>query len=227
MIKLHRPTLIGHRKDGSPIYLIAGAAGDEPVPPPGVIPPAPDADKEGDDSGDDADKDSGLGDAGQKALDAMKAKLKAERVKSASAAARVAELERSTKTKSEGGDAPDPDAIRKQAREEALAEAKAEGLRERTLDRIEVLAARTFSDPGDARLFLAGSIDDFVDGDGVDSDAITAALANLLKQRPYLATVPPPKFGASDGGARTASDPETGPGQLRLMAAYKDAQRTK
>lgn len=214
----HRLTLLGHRKDGRPIYLAMGAE-DAPPPDPVGDPPADDGDKDDDGKGD-------LGDAGQKALDAMKAKLKAERAKTAAAVARATEAERKAKPEGEGGDIPDADAIRKQAREEARTEAQTEVRRDRTLDKIEVLAAKTFSDPTDARLFLSGSLDDFIDGEEIDTDAINSALVELLKKRPYLGVAAPKKFGSSDGGARQNGTTETGPGQMRLMAAYADANKS-
>lgn len=161
---------------------------------------------------DDLDADDGpeegqdaLGDAGKKALDAMKAARQTARKErdeaKAEAAAAKAEL-----AKLKGGDKPaevDEKAIREAARKDA----KAEVLRERVLDRIETKAAKTFADPEDARALLASKADDFVDDGQIDSDAITKALAALLKAKPHLGAQGGKRFEAgADGGARKGSN---------------------
>lgn len=149
-------------------------------------------DKDGDDG---ADK---LGDPGKQALDRMKARVKAETAKR-----KAAEAELAAARKPAGDDAPDPEKIRA----EAKAEARAEGLRDRALDKVEMKAAKLFADPEDARALLASQVDDFVDDDKIDSDAIDHAIAELLKKKPHLAAAQGGKrFGGSgDGGARKGS----------------------
>jgi hypothetical protein len=98
-------------------------------------------------------------------------------------------------------DAPDADSIRKQAK----AEAAAEMLRERAMDKAVVKAAGKLSDPEDARVWLAANVEDFIDGDKLDQDAIAEAIDDLLKNKPYLAAQGGKRFGGSgDGGARNA-----------------------
>jgi len=141
----------------------------------------------------DADK---LGDAGKKALDSMKSKWQKARDE---AKALRAQLEAASKTDDQ---TEDPAEIRKQAQ----AEARAEVLRDRALDKVETKAAKLFADPEDARALLAGRVDEFVDDGKVDVDAITEALADLLKKKPHLAAATAKRFqGGADGGARKGS----------------------
>jgi hypothetical protein len=138
-----------------------------------------------------------LGDAGKKALDAMKAKWQAERDKRKAADAELAKLKLP-----KDGDQPDPKEIAEQAR----ADARAEVLRERALDKIETKAAKLFADPEDARALLAGQVEDFLDGDKVDIDAIEDALKDLLTKKPHLGAATAKRFqGGADGGARNGS----------------------
>lgn len=161
----------------------------------------------GNSADDDPDGTEDLGDKGKRALDAMKAKLRDERTKR-----KAAEAENATLKAKPADGTSDEQAIREQAR----VEARAESLRERALDRLEAKAARLFADPEDARAYLGSKVEDFIDGDAIDTEAITDALEDLLKRKPYLAaTVAPggkPRFeGTGDGGARKGA---TGPKQL-------------
>ena len=143
-----------------------------------------------------------LGDAGKKALDAMKAKWRSERDRAKALEAQIADAAKPA------DDKPDLDALRTQARAEVLAES----MRERALDKLEAKAARLFQNPEDARAFLADKVDDFIDGTSVDTDAITDALKELLDKRPYLGVTQgePKRFqGTADGGAKgTAGKPQ-------------------
>lgn len=151
-----------------------------------------DTDPADDDQGEgDADQ---LGDAGKKALDAMKAKWRSARD----------ELKAIKARQVEGGkdDTTDPAELRKQAQ----AEARAEVLKDRALDKVEAKAAKLFADPEDARALLAGRVDDFLDDGQVDVDAINEALTDLLKKKPHLAAAKAARFqGGADGGARKGS----------------------
>lgn len=213
----HR-TLPRHARTGLPALgwrsARPGESGDQPIWP--ILGGAPEdegdpAETDDGDHGDEQDEDDPegteqLGDPGKRALDTMKERLRAERERRRAAEAETAAL----KAKPAEGD-DSAEAIRAQAR----AEARAEGLRERALDRLEAKAARLFADPEDARAYLGRQVEDFIDGDSVDTDAITEALQELLKRKPYLAataTAAKPKFeGTGDGGARKGS---AGPKQL-------------
>jgi hypothetical protein len=167
---------------------------------------------EGDDDPDGAEQ---LGDAGKRALDAMKAQLKAEKERR-----KAAETEL-TGFKAKPAEPTDSEALRA----EALATARAETLRDRAMDRLEAKAARLFADPEDARALLAGRVEDFVDGNGIDADAITEALTDLLARKPHLAAAQqqtkPTFAGTGDGGARKGPDgvKQLGKADLKTMSA--------
>lgn len=146
------------------------------------------------------DPPEGLGDAGKQAIDRMKTQ-----VKEAKARARAAEDELKALRTPKPDDKPDADAIRKAAREEAMAET----LGDRALDKLEVRAAKLFADPDDARAMLAGRAAEFVDDGKIDTDAIDEALQDLLKRKPHLGAKPESRFqGSADGGARKGSKPD-------------------
>lgn len=169
--------------------------------------------EEGAEESDDAEEgavegEDALGDAGKRALDKMKADLRAERTRRKAAENEAAALKSS---KSDGDDdaKQDLDAVRA----DALKQARAETLRERALDRLEARAGRRLNDPADARAHLASRVEEFIDGEQIDSAAIDEALAELLETKPYLgATGAKPRFeGTGDNGARKGAN---GPKQL-------------
>jgi hypothetical protein len=187
---------------GRPVWPALGGAEDTTDDPDGDADTTGADDAETDATGEDDTKDpaaeAALGDAGKKALDAMKAKWRAERDRSRKL---EQDLAAAKKPPADAGAKPDLEAMREQARDEA----RGESLRERVLDKIEAKAARLFSNPEDARLFLADKADDFIDGKTVDVEAIGEALADLLKERPYLGVTQgdAKRFkGTVDGGPR-------------------------
>ncbi len=156
-------------------------------------------DQDDDGEGQDGDADK-LGDPGKKALDAMKAKWRKERDARKALEDQIA-TDKAGKSKE---DQPDPEEIRKQAK----AEAAAEVLKERALDKVETKAAKSFADPEDARALLASRVDEFVDDGKIDVEAIEEALADLLKKKPHLAAQGGKRFqGSADGGARNGNKP--------------------
>jgi len=124
---------------------------------------------------DDADPDGAesLGDAGKRALEAMKTKLKAEK------AARVAAEK---KLQAATPDAPDVDKITAEADRKANERAN---LRVLKAD-LRVAAADLLADPSDALAFL--DLTQFEpDSQGeFDPDEITDALKDLVKRKPHL-----------------------------------------
>jgi hypothetical protein len=129
----------------------------------------------------------------------MKAKLRDERTARKALEAQIAAA---NKKPAKDDDAPDPAELRKAAQ----AEARAEVLNERALDKVEAKAAKLFADPEDARALLAGRVDEFVDDGKVDVEAIEEALGDLLKKKPHLAAATAKRFqGGADGGARKGS----------------------
>lgn len=145
-----------------------------------------------------------LGDPGKRALDAMKTKWKdADRL----AKQRETELA-ALRAQVDGREAEhqaEQDAQR--VRDEALAAANARVRR----SEIKAAAAGKFNDPADAFNYL--DLDSFeADEQGdFDTDAINAAIDDLLMRKPYLAAQGGRRFqGGADGGARK----ETRPPQL-------------
>lgn len=176
-----------------------------------VLGGAPDDDADGDDDQDDADGDGDddqddagadqLGDAGKKAIDRMKVKWQRERDARKALEAKIA-----ADNKPKDGDQVDPQKIR----DEAKAEATAEALKDRAMDKVEAKAAKLFADPEDAVALLASRVDDFIDDGKVDIDAIVEALEDLIKKKPHLAAQGAKRFGGgADGGARNGSQKPT------------------
>lgn len=148
-----------------------------------------------------------LGDAGKQALDRMKDERNQYRSEARSwkklakelGVSDAEELRSMMRQSKPAEETPDPEQLRKQARDEAQEEL----LKERALDKIEVKAAKTFADPEDAKRFLADRVDEFVEDGKVDAEAIGDALEELAKNKPYLAAQGGKRFqGSADGGAR-------------------------
>lgn len=163
-------------------------------------------------SDDQQDDDKPLGPAGEKAYQAEKEKRKAAQAELRQWKAlgltpdQIRELQKAGGGKP-GGETDEVDV--EKIRSEAKAEAQAAALRERVEDKIEAKAHK-FADPEDAvaTLLRKHSIEEFIDGGKVDVDAITEALDDLLKSKPYLAAQGGKRFqGGGDGGTRKESRP--------------------
>lgn len=144
-----------------------------------------------------------LGDAGKKALDAMKAERNAAKAESKRVADELAAL----KAQAEGRQA-EYEADQKAREAETAALDKANG---RILKaEVRAAAAGKLNDPRDALRFL--DLSEFeVDSDGdVDSAAVASAIDDLISSKPYLAAQGKRFQGDADGGARK----ESGPTQL-------------
>ncbi|MGA5629802.1 hypothetical protein ACPCTH_33540 [Streptomyces cellulosae] len=147
---------------------------------------------DGDTAGSHAEGDAALGDPGKKALAKLREQVKAERDARRAAEKRLADVEQVD------------EATKKQREAEAEALAKAN-------DRILKAEVRTaakgvLADPADAFRFL--SLDDFdVSPDGeVDTGQLAQALADLVREKPYLGAKGTDAFRDSgDGGARGKS----------------------
>jgi hypothetical protein len=158
-------------------------------------PPAPETPPAEDAKFTQADVDRIVGEAKRKAKPADYDDLK-------SAAKRLADIEAANAT-----DLEKAVAAAKRETEETI---RGEVRRERVLDRIEVLAAKDFADPEDARLRLGSRADDFVNKDGqVDAEEIAKALKTLLDDKPHLKAVQPDgrPHGQADLGPRTPAPP--------------------
>ncbi|MET0521484.1 MAG: hypothetical protein ABW156_05835 [Jiangellaceae bacterium] len=188
-------------------------------------------DAEGTEETTDTDGTEQLGDAGKKALDAMKTKWQAERdgAKPWKTLARELgvkspdELKALLASKQSDDNEAEADRIRREATAEVTAKANARIVRAE----VKALAGGKFADPADAALYL--NLDEFeVDEDGeVDGDAITAALDELLKKKPHLAAQGGRRFaGGGDGGHRGDAKPNVAPGMARLAHAYATTSKT-
>lgn len=173
-----------------------GPADDPTTNPAGTDPGTDTGTASGDDERDPEGADQ-LGDPGKKALDAMKAKWKAERDKRRELEAKLAERDAPANT-----DQPDADSIRR----EAMRAANARIIR----SEIKAAAAGKLADPADALAYLDADQFEVDDNGEVDADEINDAIEELLSRKPYLAA--PAKGrrfqGSGDGGAaRKASGP--------------------
>jgi len=141
-----------------------------------------------------------LGDPGKRALALMKASLAAEKKEKADLAKRLAELELKSKSAEEQA----VEAARAEGRSEVKTNADTKILR----SELKALATGKLADPADAALFI--NLADFTvsdDGD-VDSDALSAAIADLITRKPHLAAPAQQRFeGGGDGGAAAPAKP--------------------
>lgn len=140
-----------------------------------------------------------LGDAGKRALTAEREARKAAEKAARETAAELEELRKATMTDGEKAVTE----AREAGRSEALAAANAR------IVRAEVLAAATgvLKDPADAVGFLDLGQFTVADDGEVDTKPITAAIAELVKTKPYLGTGPAGP-GPLPGGS--ATEPATG-----------------
>ncbi|MFC4494073.1 hypothetical protein ACFPA8_07995 [Streptomyces ovatisporus] len=142
-----------------------------------------------------------LGDAGKKALDSMKERMKAERDKRRELEARLAEL---TAPKA-ATETPDLDAVRAEAAREATAKANARILK----SELRAAATGKLADPADVHAFIDASKFEVDENGDVDAEEIADAIESLLTSKPHLAAATVRRFqGTGDGGAaRKASGP--------------------
>lgn len=148
-----------------------------------------------------SDAEHALGDAGKKALDAMKADRNQARD---DLKALRAEFD-AFKAKADGKEAEHAAAIEAQrVKDEALAAANARILSAE----VRASAAGKLADPQDALRFIDLSSFEVADDGSVDGSAITAAIEDLIKTKPYLAVQDGKRFqGTADAGARNESAP--------------------
>lgn len=142
--------------------------------------------------------ETALGDAGKKALDAMKAKWKeADRIAKENAASLAALQAKIDGKEAEHQKALDADRVKS----EALAAAN-----QRILSaEVRVAAAGKLNDPADALAYIDLSSFEVGDDGSVDSDAIGSAISDLISKKPYLAAQGGRFQGSADGGARNGS----------------------
>lgn len=140
-----------------------------------------DDDGSGDDDSDGDNTD--LGDKGKKALDAMKAKMRAAQKDAKAAKAEAAQLKAEKESAGKPADEQALDKARAEATTTALAAANKRIIR----SEVKAAAAGKLANPALAVRLL--DLDGFeVDEDGnVDEEEIAEAIEDLLKENPYLA----------------------------------------
>lgn len=141
-----------------------------------------------------------LGDAGKRALDAMKTRWKTERDQRKAAEAERDQLKQSTLS---------DDAARKAETERQASVAEATKKANTRILRSEVRAAATgkLADPADALVYLdLGQFEVNDDGE-VDSEDVAQAIDDLIKKKPYLSAATGKRFqGTGDNGAAGRTD---------------------
>ena len=229
-------TAVGRRLNGAPIWPVRGGSGD--------------ADGDGGDGGggggDGGDGSGGgqpgeaggaddkpLGPPGEKALEAEKTKRKSaqDSLRPWSALARelgvntpdeiralLAKKAGADKAKDgDDGDPVDVEKVQREARAAALAEANQRIVR----SEVKAAAGGKLADPQDAVRFLDLTEFEVDEAGDVDTDAIAAAIDDLVKKKPYLSAQGGKRFqGSGDGGHRGGGKADPGPGVNRLRAAY-------
>jgi len=173
----------------------------EPTDPEPTDPEPSDPDPTDPDPSDPSDP-SDLGDAGKKALDAMKGERNAARKL---AREHKAELDR-LKAEREDADKPDAERALSAARQEATEAATKAANKRIVKAELRTAAKGKLADVSDAALYI--DVDDFdVDDDGeVDTDALSAAIDDLISRKPHLGAATAPRFqGGADQGARGKS----------------------
>ena len=141
-----------------------------------------------------------LGDPGKRALDAMKAQRKAAQDE---AKAYKAELD-ALKAQAQGREAEHAAEIEKQRiKDEALGAANHRILR----SELKAAATGKLADPSDAALYLDLSEFTVSDDGDVDSDALDAAISDLLVRKPHLSAKAGRFDGTVDQGPRGQREP--------------------
>jgi len=148
-----------------------------------------------------------LGDAGKKALDAMKERAKTAEKGRREAQAEIDKLKADLEAASKRGD--DVEAIQKAVDEQV--KAITDGMNRRLVEaEVRAAAVGKLNDPADALrytdVFDVSTITVNADG-SVDTSAITAGVDALLQAKPYLAAQGQGVKGSGDGGTRNGSQP--------------------
>ena len=145
--------------------------------------------------------ETALGDAGKKALDAMKADRNAAK----SEAKRLSDELAALKAQVEGREAEHAATLEAQrVKDEALSAAN-----QRILTwAVRAEAAAKLADPADALRFLDLSTFEVGPDGEVDGDAVASAINDLVTNKPYLAAQGSRFKGDADGGARKGSAPD-------------------
>lgn len=146
---------------------------------------------------DESSSDEQLGDAGVKALEAFKARARTAEKAAKTAEAELEKLRKATMSEQEKAVAE----ARAVGRAEAVAEANDRLLRAE----IRATAAGKLADPADAAALL-GDLSTFLTADGEpNAKAITSAIDELVKAKPYLAPQGARPWPLPGGGAKPSN----------------------
>lgn len=165
--------------------------------------------------------ENALGDAGKKALDAMKAEKKAALAQARDARLALEKLQAELALKEKPAEEQAIEAAKAEARAEAMAKAN-----ERIL-RSELRAAATgkLADPTDAALYIDLTSFEVGENGDVDSDALADAIADLVERKPHLAVQKKSRFdGAADQGAKREAGKPRQITESEVKAAYAEKQ---
>lgn len=162
--------------------------------------------------------EAALGDAGKKALDAMKAKWKAAETQAKETSDRLAALQAQIDGKEAEHKAAQE--TQRSIKDEALAAANQRILKAE----VRAAAAGKLNDPTDALAHIDLSSFEVGDDGAVDADAIGSAISDLITRKPYLAAQGGRFQGSADGGAR--KDTQKSQAELAAEAAAKGDHRT-
>lgn len=160
---------------------------------------AADADETNTDEPDEAEGAESLGDPGKKALDAMKAKMRAAQKTARDTAAELADMKAKQETAAKPADEQAIDAARREGRSEATTTAN------KKLVKVGLRSAGKgkLANPSDALVFIDTAQFDVDDDGEIDTDALDEAIDKLLADRPYLAAAAAQRFsGSGDQGTR-------------------------
>ena len=148
------------------------------------------------------ERETTLGDAGKKALDAMKAERNAAKTLARETQAELDRLKAEAALKDKPAEEQALEQARTEAKQEATKAANVRILR----SELKAAAKGKLADPTDAALYI--NLDDFdVSDDGeVDSASLEEAIDDLLTLKPHLAAASQRRFeGDGDQGARGKS----------------------
>ena len=167
--------------------------------PEGETPDLDSADAENvNDSAETLEGEDTLGDPGKKALDAMKQSRNAaiRELKDTKAELEAIRAEKELAGKSE--DEQKLELARREATEQALAQANERILR----SELRLAAKGKLADPADAQLYINLAEFDVNDNGEVDTDALESAIDELITRKPHLAVARTRFTGTADQGAK-------------------------
>ena len=148
---------------------------------------------------DDLEAETSLGDAGKKALDAMKAKRNAAIREAKDLKAELDRIKAEAESASKPAEEQALDAARREATIEATRKANERILR----SELRAAAKGKLADPSDAQLYIDLSTFEVGDDGEIDSDALEDAIDELLARKPHLSSAPRTRFdGNADQGVK-------------------------